>query len=388
MRVRFAISVQLRLNNRLSTSLLLRIELSIIHWYQEGSYELRTIAGGLMADAALYDRVAGELRQTPAIDSTGNLDTRALVQYGILAASSHNTQPWTFAVGKSSITVCPDFGRRCPVVDPDDAHLFKSLGCAVENIVLAAEAGGYASEVSVDTDKDQIRIDFKKSSSAGPTSLFAAIPNRQCTKTRYDESALTTEEQRRLEGAVTDKGVRAILLTSARQLDTVAQYASEGNKAQLSDRAFRKELISWIRFNPRDAIKTRDGLTNRTSGRPAIPGWLAPLVIAFVLTPKGQAKTDSELIKSSSAVAVFAAGNDDKQSWIRIGRAYERFALQGTDLDIRHAFINQPLEVGGLRPRFESWLGLNGERAHLMVRLGRAATVPFSLRRPVDHVIR
>ncbi len=340
-----------------------------------------------MANAALYDRVARELRQMPPIGSAGNLNTRALVQYGVLAASSHNTQPWTFVVGESSITVRPDFGRRCPVVDPDDAHLFKSLGCAVENIVLAAEAGGYVSEVSMDTTTDEIRIEFTKSRSAGPTSLFAAIPNRQCTKTRYDGSALTTEEQRRLEAAGTDRGVRAILLTSARQLDTVAYYVSEGNKAQLNDPAFRKELISWIRFNPADAIKTRDGLTNRTSGKPAIPGRLAPLIIGFVLTPKGQAKTDSELIKSSSAVAVFAIGNDDKQSWIRTGRAYERFALQATDLNIRHAFINQPLEVGRLRPRFESWLGLNGERAHLMVRLGRAPTAPFSLRRPVDDVI-
>src|SRR6266568_1166615 len=67
---------------------------------------------------------------------------RELVRFATLAANSHNTQPWTFAVGDNEITVAPDFHRRCPAVDPDDHHLFASLGCAVENLAHAAAAFG------------------------------------------------------------------------------------------------------------------------------------------------------------------------------------------------------------------------------------------------------
>lgn len=65
-----------------------------------------------------------------------------LVRHATLAASSHNTQPWKFRREHSAITILPDWSRRCPVVDPDDHHLYASLGCAAENLLLAAQATG------------------------------------------------------------------------------------------------------------------------------------------------------------------------------------------------------------------------------------------------------
>ena len=77
----------------------------------------------------------------------------------------------------------------------------------------------------------------------------------------------------------------------------------------------------------------------------------------------------------------------DKAPWVETGRAYERSALQATALDIRNAFINQPIEVPSLRPQFERWLTLNGEHALLLVRFGRGPIAPFRPRRPLDAVM-
>ncbi len=57
---------------------------------------------------------------------------RELIRYATLAPNSHNTQAWRFAAAPGEITIHPDFTRRTPVVDPDDHHLFVSLGCAAE----------------------------------------------------------------------------------------------------------------------------------------------------------------------------------------------------------------------------------------------------------------
>jgi nitroreductase len=65
-----------------------------------------------------------------------------LVRYATLAASSHNTQPWKFKVEPGRILILPDLTRRCPEVDPDDHHLYGSLGCAAENLLLGAQAAG------------------------------------------------------------------------------------------------------------------------------------------------------------------------------------------------------------------------------------------------------
>jgi len=74
-----------------------------------------------------------------------------LVRYATLAPSSHNTQCWKFRVGESAIAILPDLGRGCPVVDPDDHHLFVSLGCAAENLVQAAAAHGLDARVATGT---------------------------------------------------------------------------------------------------------------------------------------------------------------------------------------------------------------------------------------------
>ena len=72
---------------------------------------------------------------------------------------------------------------------------------------------------------------------------------------------------------------------------------------------------------------------------------------------------------------------------LRSARSYERFALQATALGIRNAFMNQPVEVPSVRPRFAAAMGLAGRRPDLVVRFGRGPTLPPSLRRPVQAVL-
>jgi hypothetical protein len=85
---------------------------------------------------------------------------RELVRYATLAANSHSTQPWQFRLSDRSILVLPDPRRRLPTVDPDDHHMFASLGCAVENIVQAARAFGLRAVPSYDPGARGIRVDL------------------------------------------------------------------------------------------------------------------------------------------------------------------------------------------------------------------------------------
>jgi len=54
---------------------------------------------------------------------------------------------------------------------------------------------------------------------------------------------------------------------------------------------------------------------------------------------------------------VVASDADDKAAWVRTGQVYERMALQMTALDIKSAFLNQPIEVAELRSQFQSAMG-------------------------------
>ncbi len=193
-----------------------------------------------------YTELRRQLRQLPA-PGHGE-EKRALVQAATLAASSHNTQPWSFRLASDHITIEPDFARRCGVVDPDDSHLFKSLGCAAENIVAAAPAYGFAADVRVAND-GCIDIGLARLSASSDSGSLKAIAERQCTKTPYDGRPLQAAENAALESAGNGGGVSVKFIDDAALKESILELVNEGNQAQLSDPAFRRELIAWIRFN-------------------------------------------------------------------------------------------------------------------------------------------
>ena len=103
--------------------------------------------------------------------------------------------------------------------------------------------------------------------------------------------------------------------------------------------------------------------------------------------PQQQADADAKKIRSSPGAVVVASNADDKSAWVRTGQVYERLALQMTALDIKSAFLNQPIEVAELRSQFQSAVGLGQAAPQLLVRYGYAAALPRSLRRLVDQVL-
>jgi hypothetical protein len=310
-----------------------------------------------------------------------------LVRYATLAPSSHNTQCWTFRVLERAITIEPDLSRRCPVVDPEDHHLFVSLGCAAENLAHAALAHGLQADARFDAAGAGSITVALEATQARESLLYRAIPARQCTRGDYDGSPLSAEEMRLLEQAGSGDGVRVILLTEPRRMEQVLEYVVAGNTAQLGDAAFVAELQEWIRFSADEAIRTRDGLYSGASGNPSVPRWLGSLAMRWVLTPKSENERYARQVRNAAGIAVFASVASGKARWIEVGRCYERFALQATALGIRNAFLNQPVEVGSIRPQFAAMLGLGSERPDLVVRFGRGPALPLSMRRPVRSVL-
>ncbi|MDO8906741.1 Tat pathway signal protein [Hydrogenophaga sp.] len=325
-------------------------------------------------------------RAGPLKGLSGAALSQELVRYATLAPSSHNTQCWKFALDGQSITILPDFARRCPVVDPDDHHLYVSLGCAAENLVLAAQAWGLGSEVRFDSAHDAVVVTLS-TAPAVATPLFNAIPERQCTRGDYDGKPLSAQDLNLLERAGSNDRVRLLLLTEKSAIERVLDFVVQGNTAQLNDKAFINELKSWIRYSASDAVARGDGLFGKSSGNPTIPSWLGDLMFDFVVTAKSENQKYTRQLRNSAGVAVFVAAQEDKSHWVDVGRAYERFALQGTVMGVRHAHLNMPVELASLRPRFASAIGLGNQRPDLVIRFGRGPTMPPSLRRPVQAVL-
>lgn len=89
-----------------------------------------------------YEERAAAIRAVPT--AAGGDDTDYLIRHAILAANSHNTQPWRFRPGPAGVAILPDLTRATPAADPDHHHLYASLGCAAENLMLARPSWGAA----------------------------------------------------------------------------------------------------------------------------------------------------------------------------------------------------------------------------------------------------
>ena len=312
---------------------------------------------------------------------------RALVAAAVLAANSHNTQPWRFAVGDGAITIAPDYVRRCAVVDPDDHHLYASLGCAAENMVQAAPLAGLAAEARFDPAADGVAVALQPVAGTRPSELADAITRRQCARTLYDGRAVPGEHLKALAAAGRGAGVEVLILTEPAAIEDVLALIVEGNSAQVEDPAFVAELKHWIRFSYRDALATRDGLFSATTGSPVLPGPIGRFLFGLVFTAKSENRKVVDQVRSSAGLAVFVSEADDKRHWVEAGRAVERFALTATALGLRHAFLNQAVEVAAVRRRLADRFGLGEGRPDFIVRFGYGPEMPRSLRRPVETVI-
>jgi hypothetical protein len=318
-------------------------------------------------------------------DLKANPRDRELVRFATLAANSHNSQPWAFFVSERKISIAPDFSRRCEAVDPDDHHLFVSLGCALENMLHAAAANGLKGTPKLAD--ETIEVDFEPTQPKR-TALFSAIQRRQCTRAVYDRRPVATDAMRLLEEAGHESGVSVMMIADRARFANLADYVMQGNSAQMRNDAFMRELIDWMRFSEADAVETKDGLFSRSSGNPAMPSWLARPLLRFFFTERGENAKYREHIESSAGIAIFVSDAADKAHWIAAGRACQRFALQATALGLKYAFINQPVEVPQVRSQFASYLGIGNLRPDLIVRFGAGPDLPKSLRRPPEQVIR
>lgn len=326
-------------------------------------------------EASVVDTRA-TLRQT--------LEIGEFLRYATLAPSGHNTQPWKFRATGDRVSILPDLLRRTPIVDPDDHHLFVSLGCAAENLALACGARGRPGELSFDPSNGG-SVGFNlKNGSTNPSPLFDAISKRQSSRDDYDGKPVSSADLQALTAAASIPGVDLVLITDRRQIERVRDLVIEGNSTQMSDRAFVRELRSWMRFSPRQALRTGDGLFTATSGNPTLPAWLGPTF--FDLAFKADTENDkyARQIASSAGIAVFVAQNEDYEHWVLAGRAAQRFALQATALGLKCAFLNQPVEVARLRPALANLIGLPNRRPDLVMRYGYGPILPYSGRRPVD----
>jgi hypothetical protein len=314
-------------------------------------------------------------------------DFEFLVSKATKAPSGHNTQPWRFRQNGSVVEIHPDFDRRLPVVDPDDRELFVSLGCAAENLCLAAQNIGYEPSVAVG-DTGIIAVALTEGVDIKSNPLFEQIDLRQTNRSIYTGEEIALDALKRLQAIRSEDGVSVhYYARQTKQFNDIEQYVLRGNTHQMQNEAFKAELKSWMRFNKKHQDQTLDGLSYAVFGAPNLPRWMAKLIMSMAINAKTQNKADREKIASASHLVLFTTRENSRREWVNLGRTLQRFLLTATELGIAHAYLNQPNEEPEIAAEMTKTLDLDGEYPTVLLRVGYGEQQAYSKRRPIGDVI-
>lgn len=199
----------------------------------------------------------------------------SMVAAAILAANPHNSQSWTFAVTPARVDVFADPTRRTGTMDPLFREQQIGLGCALENLVLAAAARGYDATVTlIPTISDPTHVATVElvTGDRQSSALHDAIPDRHTNRGPYtsvavsDEvlAALTTQQ----EGL---DGVEVRWFTTDLDKAAFGDLLIEATEAIVADPQQSIDSFVWLRNNRDDIDRHMDGLTSTAKGSTRSP---------------------------------------------------------------------------------------------------------------------
>lgn len=286
----------------------------------------------------------------------------ALVRAGILASNPHNTQPWLFRATAHQIEVYADEARNLGSFDPYLREMHLGLGCAVENMALAAEANGYTPDVTLSEGTlgpipDEpgsalvARIDLAAASArTSSLALYEAIGRRHTNRHAYEaDRALPPEAIEALRKmAADDAEIDVDIVTTEPDKARCRAAIVQATEAIIEDEQMVHASDAWFRHSWSDIQDLRDGVTLDAAG-------LAPVMTSLAkMMPSPSPETnhsywldatrDTHVATAPAFGFITVRDLYDKAQTLRAGRVWQRMHLWATTQRLAMQPLNQPVE--------------------------------------------
>jgi molybdopterin/thiamine biosynthesis adenylyltransferase/nitroreductase len=430
-------------------SSMLEVGSSLVTWPQLGSAV--SLGGAAAADAArrvllgndrgsgrfffdvngkdVSERVdisAGRRVATAARYPSENSLARKLVSAAILAPSGGNTQPWQWLAADSEIRLLLDTNRVSGLIDFENCGAYAALGCAAENLLLAAHASGLEIELSALPTGGGPRhvAGFRFSNTRGSAEphwrdeLHAQIPLRHTQRCLGRHRLLADGDLTSLTEAVCSvSGANVQWVTDEGAIGELGKLSGAGDRLRILNQRMHKEMFREIRWSDSETEGSRDGIDIETlglsqsdrAGLELCRDWSALELVHELRGGFNLEKISRKQMEASAAVGLITMPRSTSVDYFHGGRALQRMWLAATERGIGiHPIATLPYffarmirgcgsdldewtmeELFNLRPRYEAMFELAPMSAEvLLFRAGFATdTGRCSLRRSVDEVL-
>jgi hypothetical protein len=359
-----------------------------------------TVSGGVFATGTGPAYAAWD----QAVPAIGN--PLGLVRAAVLAANAHNAQPWQFAVTPHRIDVFADTTRTLGTVDPLRREMHLSLGCAIENLVLAGPPNGLATTVTLMPDPADpgyvARVDLAPTTAVPPVSpLFAAIPNRHTDRAAYDTTRpVDPTRLAALHALIDAPGTDLVWLTGTAQMSAFGDLTVRATEAIIADPQQSDDDAAWYRDTWQQIQTHKDGITVDPSGStPFIRTYAKLLPVSRAQNNDGwlSGTRDTQIPTASAFGALVTTEPLDPTTRLQAGRLWQRLHLTATDAGIslqplcqiperidREQSAGRPADIGTAMAA----LLPTGQHTLMTFRIGHPTTTALrSPRRPAEEVV-
>lgn len=322
--------------------------------------------------------------------------TQQILNYGILAPSSHNSQPWKVRIEENILKVYGDFNRKLTFVDPINREFLLSLSAFIETINIAASAVGQQIEIQtnlnpISESKELFVLEFKDSPKISDNTTLSLIEKRFTDRKNYETTELKSSDINTLQSL--DKENVHYFPANSIQGESIAELQILAFKKQSQDKNKQSELSDWLRFDKGQKAEIGDGIFPEMLGLRGLPKFVwynffnKKSVLSNSFINRG-IKGAEEQVKHTGGFLVISSGNEENVSLYNAGRLYQRVLLKCTELEIRNHTISQILEEEPMKNQIGNNLGLQTP-LQFIIRLGYSNKKGYGkhIRRPVSSVL-
>lgn len=257
-----------------------------------------------------------------------------LLRYAILAPSTHNCQPWLFKIlENNSCELYLDKKIKLKEADPNEKCAYISMGCCLENLVVAAKAfgvykgdlhkinqkTGLVAEVSFRDPKDAAQADKESGE------LVEAMVARKNSRGFFKPNKISKKLIGSIQTKIDDKDLEVTFIDDKSKIEKLAKITAEGIKRIYKRKSFRRELASWIHGN---LSSKYDGMPGRSLHIPTPLSLIFPTVLKFVNVSPGIAVANYKSFSSAPLVCVLGTKSENVDGWLKMGRNIERLMLE------------------------------------------------------------
>jgi len=302
-----------------------------------------------------------------------------LVRFAGEAPSSHNTQPWLFAFSKNEILVYGNKIRKLAASDTNNRQFFLSIGCAIQNILTAADYYGFPFSVEYFPDKSDpffaARIIFKSlelnHKEHDANHLIFEITKRHANRELFSGQPIPEDFLSRVRG-MGDQSLAITPTSDDATKKAIAAVVVDATVAAMNDRDFSRELSEWMKPS---FPKYRDGMPGYNIGIPWLLSFIFPLVLRYGSVANQQRKMIGKMLEHTPTFLTISTAEDNPREWLRAGQTLERIWLNASREGIKVGILAAAVQIGEFYNGLKDALGTSF-RPQVFCRIGYANKIP------------